>query len=343
MNRIAILLLALLAMGACSGDGVGQGTPGTGAPTTAVAGPMESSSTSVAGSVAATSLAPTTEAPAHDVLQELGLVYHTDAEGEWTVRVFYPAGEGRWPLIVIVPPQQNVAYAGFELASRGAVVVVAEAWSKRVFADASLVFSGEMDRAACIVGWAQAHAAEYGGDSELTVVDGYSAGAVAAAWVGLGLADDTVCEYPIMDLPVGLVVGENQVLFHHDRWDVAFGTDAPGVSATLDGLINPDRWNVSPELQVALWSAENPFGEVRSVENPPGPDSWIWLRDAASPCVEDLTAVGAFDDGQIDWSDNARLLEQRLGEAGIDVRNETYPISHVYTTEVYDLIFSILP
>ena len=61
------------------------------------------------------------------------------------------------------------------------------------------------------------------------------------------------------------------------------------------------------------------------------------------PSNEDLIAVGALDDGLIEWHDNALLMERRLRSAGINVRNEVYDIGHVYTTEVYDLIFSILP
>jgi hypothetical protein len=346
MKQRAILVAAVLAVAACSGgvSDAGGDTTGVPSPTTSLQAQISSTTVPEAAATTTTSLpGTTTEGPSDDVLQDLGLVYLSDAERDWTLGVYYPAGEGPWPLIVIVPPQQSVAYAGYELASRGAVVVVADAWSTASFTDVYAIFSGELDRAACIVGWAQAHAADYGADAERTVVDGYSGGAMAAAWVGLGLADDAGCVDPITSLPIGLVVGESQVLFHHERWDPPFTSEDPGAFTTLDGLINPDRWTVSPDLKVALWSAANPIGETRSVENPPGPDSWIRLRDAASPCVEDLMEVGAFEDGRIDWSDNARLMESRMAGAGIDVRNKTYGISHRYTTEVYDLIFSILP
>lgn len=98
---------------------------------------------------------------------------------------------------------------------------------------------------------------------------------------------------------------------------------------------------MSPELRVALWSAERPIAETRSVENPPGDDSWLWLREAATPFVEDFIALGALDDGRVDWADNARLMEYRMQQAGVDVQNVTYDIGHQYTEEVYDLIFSI--
>lgn len=77
------------------------------------------------------------------------------------------------------------------------------------------------------------------------------------------------------------------------------------------------------------------------MENPPDEDSWVWIRETASPHVDDLAVVGAFDDELIDWADNARLMELRTKTAGVDVRNEGYDIPHEYTDDVYDLIFSL--
>ena len=77
------------------------------------------------------------------------------------------------------------------------------------------------------------------------------------------------------------------------------------------------------------------------MENPPDEGSWVWIRETASLHVDDLAAVGAFDDGLIDWADNARLMELRMQAAGVDVRNEVYDIPHEYTDEVYDLILSL--
>ena len=265
----------------------------------------------------------------------------TDDEGDWTLRVFYPEEPGPWPLIVTQPPMTASATPPTEMARRGAVVVMPDKWTIQGWIDPAPHLYGEMDRAACAVGWAQAHAGDYGARAEATTIDGYSGGAMVAAWVGLGLADDKGCPFPMTALPVGLVVGENQVLFHHERWDPSFASGDPEPKATLDGLLNPSRWVTSRDLKVALWSATHSIAETRSVDNPPGADSWLWLRDAATPVVSDLLALGALDDGRIDWGDNALLLEHRMLESGIDVRRETFDIGHAYTPEVYDLIFSI--
>ncbi len=280
-----------------------------------------------------------------EIIEESDLVYLTDDEGTWTLDVAYPAEGGPWPLIVVVPPQRPSTQVTSDLAERGAVVVQGDAWATTAAwtTDPNPHLYGEMNRAACIVSWAQAHTSDYGADPQITTVAGYSGGAMAATWVGLGLADDSGCDEPIAALPVALVPGESQFLFHHERWDPAFASGDPDPRETLDGLLNPQLWNVSPELRVGLWSAANPIGETRSVENPPAPDSWIWLRDAATPVVDDLAAVGAFDDERIDWHDNALLMEQRMKSADIDVRNEVYNIGHAYTDEVYDLIFSVQP
>jgi hypothetical protein len=302
------------------------------------------------GAEAVEALTPTTGVVAADdftsieVREDAHLVYLTDEFGDWTLRVFYPEAEGPWPLIVMIPPQQSVAYAGKEIARRGAVAVVADAWARpEAWSDPAPHLYGEMDRAACVVGWAQAHASDYGADPAATTVDGYSGGAMAAAWVGLGQADDSTCPDKIVELPIGLVLGESEFLFHHQRWDPYFESGDAEPVATIDGLINPDQWVVSPDLRVGLWSAEQPLGETRAIENPPGDDSWIWLRDGASPFMDDFVAVGALDDNTIDWSDNAKLMELRMEQSGIDVRNEVFPIPHLYKDQVYDLIFSIQP
>lgn len=338
LRHPSVLIVAfacVLAVTACGGGDDGAATTTTTPPTSAVT---------------TSTTAPPTSAPPSDgeraeivVVEEL--VYLTDDEGDWTLRVAHPGEVGPWPLIVVIPPQIPSSSVAQRLAERGAVVVQGDAWAPNAAwtTDPNPHLYGAMDRAACIVSWAQAHAGEYGGDPATTTVAGYSGGAMAAAWVGLGVADDSGCAEPIAHLPVALVFGESQFLFHHARWDPAFASGDTEPRETLDGLLNPQSWTVSPELRVGLWSAANPIGETRSIENPPAPDSWIWLRDSATSVVDDLAIVGAFEDERIDWHDNALLMESRLKSAGIDVSNEVYDIGHAYTDEVYDLIFSVQP
>ena len=349
MRWVCIVAAASLLTLSCGGDDTDSD-----ATTTAPAVTLSSSSSTTSTAASTTSTAASTtsttvavEAPvAVEVTEVNGLVYLADDAGSWTLNVAYPDTDGPWPLIVVIPEVTGADRAvAAELVERGAVVISGEDWApaEAWVSDPAPHLYGVMDRAACIVSWAQAHADEYGANPELTTVTGRSGGAMAAAWVGLGLADDSKCDDPIAHLPVALVAGESQFLFHSERWDPYFESGDPEPIDTLDGLINPARWEVSPDLGVALWSATNPIGETRAVENPPGDDSWVWIREVASPHVDDLAAVGAFDDEQIDWADNARLMELRMKDAGINVRNEVYDIGHAYTDEVYDLIFSIQP
>lgn len=340
---IPFSLVVLLLPGCGDTDDAAAGTTLAATTTTAAATTTTVEATTTTTSATTTQPPTTTTTVAVATAMDKGVVYHTDAEGDWTADVFYPTGDGPWPLVVVIPPSMSLDYVGRELAERGVVAVVADSWTIVGWVDPAPHLYGEMDRAACVVGWAQAHAADYNADPEATTVDGYSGGAMAATWAGLGLADDTMCDYPISTLPVGLVAGESQFLFQHERWDESFASGDPEPLATVDGFFNADRWNVSPDLQVALWSAAKPMGETRAVENPPDADSWIWLREAATPVVDDLAAPGAFDDERIDWVDNALLMEQRMQQAGVNVQNDVYDIGHTYTEEVFDLIMSIQP
>ncbi len=308
-TRFLLLLIpltaAVLVVSGCGASGDDAADTTLAANTTAVEATTTTVATTTTTSRATQPAAATTQPAAATTTVagatavDKGLVYHSDAEGDWTADVFYPTGDGPWPLVVVLPPGMSVDYVGEQLAERGVVAVVADSWTIVGWVDPAPHLYGEMDRAACVVGWAQAHAVDYNADPESTTVDGYSGGAMAAAWAGLGLADDSMCDYPISTLPVGLVVGESQFLFQHERWDDSFASGDPEPLATVDGFFNADRWNVSPDLQVALWSAVYPIAETRAVENPPNADSWMWLREAATPVVDDLTLLGALDDERI--------------------------------------------
>ncbi len=185
---LILLTVVVLLLPSCS-DSADDGADTTLAATTTTAVATTTSS-------ATTTQPPTTTitVAARTAVDER-LVYQSDDEGDWTLDVFYPTGEGPWPLVVVIPPQMGVEYVGEALAERGVVAVVADAWTIKGWTDPAPHLYGEMDRAACVVGWAQAHAADYNANPEATTVDGYSGGAMAAAWVGLGLADDAKCEH----------------------------------------------------------------------------------------------------------------------------------------------------
>jgi hypothetical protein len=141
------LALVVLLLPACSDSG-DEATDTTVAPTaTAAATTTEAPTTTIEATTAPTS-ATTTQPPTTTITSvaatavDKGLVYHTDEEGDWTLDVFYPTGEGPWPLVVVIPWSMSVDYAGAELAERGVVAVVADSWTIEGWTDATAWFMG---------------------------------------------------------------------------------------------------------------------------------------------------------------------------------------------------------
>ena len=273
------------------------------------------------------------------------LEYLNDGVDSWTVDVYYPEQDGSWPLVVIFPGACDNCTAGAQssiVAALGAVVVAPRYWHGPSSDTATEYFidGAHNDRAACAVGYAQSIAVEYGGLADQTTVVGFSAGVHPAGWVGLGLADSETCPEPITHLPIGLVVGDSQFIFQNPRWDDAFQTQPGKAIDMVDRFLNPDRWNIPQKLVVFLWSTESTL-EARPIDDPPLSESWVWSRDSTGTLVDDLVAVGAFENKQVDFHDNALLLEKRMLETGISVTNKLYPGPHTYPAEVYDAIMEV--
>ena len=175
------------------------------------------------------------------------------------------------------------------------------------------------ERAACAVGYAQAHADSYGGDPARTTVMGSGGGEHPAAWVALGLADTSDCADPMRFQPSGLVAGQSQWLFQEAQFDSAYAVqDGPAVD-TVDRFFNPERWRQAENLSVLLWTTAW-SGNSTPIDDPPAADSWIWTRDPDGDIIDDLAVIGAFDSGSITFGDNSRLMNLRMARAGIDVR-----------------------
>jgi acetyl esterase/lipase len=333
---VGVLLLALVA--SCSDGDEGSASATTAAPVT----------TTITSTTVPATTAPSTTVVIDrlEVDQVKELPYLSDDEGEWTLDVFYPTEEGPWPLVVVFPGACDNCAAitlARTLAQRGAVVAAPRYWHGPGSSTATDYLIGNIhnDRAACAVGYAQAIATDYAGRADQTTVVGFSAGVHPAGWVGLGVADDEMCEEQITHPPVGLVVGDSQFIFQDTLWDDAFQNETLGAADTVDRFINPARWNVPDNLSVFLWSTES-GGTSRPIEDPPEPDSWVWSRDTTGTLVEDLGAVGALDTGRVGFFGNGLLLEQRMLDAGIDVTHVQYPGGHNYNLEVYDRIMEVV-
>lgn len=250
-----------------------------------------------------------------------GIEYYSDTEATLTMSVHYPAdGEGPWPVAVVYHDfcvQCAETSPARDLASRGAVVFT-PTWVLEVGEAGEYVDGATFDRAVCALGAAQRLAPEFGGAAEATTVIGSGGGEHPATWAALNLARDAACEDPTMFKPTGLIVGEPQFIFQEEDFDDAFAEAGSNAPDTIDRFLNPARWDPAENLSVVLWATAY-VGNSRAVA-PDGSDSWLTTRDTTGTLVDDLAAVGAFDDGLILFDDNIQLMNARLSGAGIESR-----------------------
>ena len=275
-------------------------------------------------------------------------MYYTDEERSLETSVFFPAaGDGPWPVVVVYSEftlDAQERHLALQIAERGAVVF-APVWVDMYppTLTASEYLAGAMwDRATCAVGYAQAKANTYGGDPARTTVVGDAGGEHPAAWVALGLTDTTACAEPIRFQPTGLVAGESQWLFQEEQFNAAFGATDGAALDTVDRFFSPERWNSTDGLRVFLW-ATSWEGNSNEINDPPAVDSWIWSRDLRGDIVEDLAAVGAFDDGLITFRDNSRLMQLRMTRAGIGVTlyesdDPMYSLDDIALDDIWQLV-----
>ena len=304
--------------------------------------------TSIAVELVSNSAGPATTAPVAKEFYKLlsdEVVYHDDEDGEWVMDVFYPDGEGPWPLVIIYHGLTTVPSVSEArtIAERGAVAV-APTWIKVLppeMTRGEYIDGMLFDRAACAVGVAQKLAVEYGANPEQTTISGFSAGVHPAGWVGLGVVRNELCETPLTYQPVGLVLGDDQLLFYEDAWDeLVADPDGSQGADTVDRFANPERWDVPEDLSVYLWTSDYRHG--RDIENPPDPGSWILSRDTTGTLLDDLASLGAFDDEFVDFMDNGLLMEMRMKVAGIEVVHEAVGGGHYYGPTVFDAIESLI-
>lgn len=337
----AIACLMLVAV-ACSSTEDANEDAGADTTTTVVA-----PTTTAAPTTTTTSATTTDEDRAtvgFEVLRDEQIVYFTDDEGDWTMDVFHPSEPGPWPLVVIYHGMTTnpSASEARTIAGTGAVVV-APRWIKRTpptMTREEYIDGHEFDRAACATAAAQELATSYGADPAKTTVAGFSAGMHPAAWVGLGVVREDLCDVSMSHLPTGLVLGDSQFLFYEEGWDDSFADTESPAPDTTDRFVNPERWNLDGDVAVYLWTSDAVHG--RSVASPPPSDSWITARDTTGDLVEDLEALDAFDDEFIDWRDNAKLLEMRLAESGYSVIREDVGGGHSYGASVFEMIDTLI-
>ncbi len=272
------------------------------------------------------------------------VVYFDDGAVQFAMDIHHPEEPGPWPLVIVyhgmtTTPANSVAS---RIAEMGAVAVAPQ-WLDTVIPalTSEEYVSGDLfDRAACATTAAQEIAGDYDADASQTIVVGFSAGIHPAGWVGLGAVRNDMCEVPLAEPVRGMVLGDSQFILWESGFDAAFADDASKARDTNARFLDPDRWNMPPDASVYLWTSG--FNYSRGVEYPVPAESWIIARNATGTLVDDLEAVGAFDDGKIDWMDNALLMERRLSETGIEVLHESVGGGHNYSPAVYEGIQNLL-
>ncbi len=284
---------------------------------------------------------PSPSRPAAPVATEFTAQTWTTPEGqEWALDVLAPvdAVEGGWPVVVTFHGSA-AGTSAVDLAevAAGGVVVVGPRWidPRWTLGDLDVVDGGEyvdgelLDVARCALGAAQQAAVEHGGDPSRTTVEGFSAGAHAAAWVGLGVVREDPCPDVDVIAPIAMVLGDSQLLFEgfEGEWDSVFADPGSRATDTVDRFLNPERWDVPAGFAAYLWSSGSGVVD-RDVTDPPAPDSWLRMR-GGEDLVTDLDELGAFDDGSVGFVDAGRLLELRLHEVGVAALHEELGGSHM--------------
>jgi acetyl esterase/lipase len=320
------LLVGLASLGLLAGCA-------TGAPT-----PVPASATPT--NVPSVAVASPTPAPTPSVVETDDIAYESanPVLVPGVLDVYAPAKAGPWPVVVMLhggPPMDKVEYR--EYASRVAdlgFVVFVPTWGAG---------DGEPDhdgllaaqaQAACATAFAQAHAAEYGGDPQTTIVFGHSAGANMGALVAFRRPEPTpgCLGGTTLGAIDALVTWEGDWLAYDPRfiWDRLLAAD----HRIFDGYTPWSYLGEQRDLRVVMLVSEDPGIPERQVSDPPAADSWLAARDPSGDLFRQLKADGALVDSNVDVADLQQLLFSALKAQGNPVSLDVMPGStHLYLSD----------
>jgi acetyl esterase/lipase len=261
--------------------------------------------------------APATEPP--PTVQEFSdLLYQEDPDGRRHVTsVYAPVGDGGpWPVAVmlhggggypLLPDASTIAALG--------AVVFAPRWSDHSpWQDAAAFradMTGGLGTLACVVRFARAEAARYGGDPSRLSLYGHSAGANNAAMIafaGPEASAGCVAE-------AGSIVPDNLVLFEGD-WLLQ---GAPVWSDLLRE--DPSVIDLATPWSDLASAARMPVHVIDSVDptlSAPFDAEALALRDQTGEFRDELEDAGALEDGILSETDIDRLFTARLESLGYE-------------------------
>lgn len=221
--------------------------------------------------------------------------------------VYAPTAAGTWPVVVWFhgSPPDNVkstwAHGARDLAARGFVVFVpswGHATGSPLTSPGYEELSVAVGETACAVAFAQAHAAEYGGDPAKTIVSGHSAGANIASVIAFNRPTPTAgcAGGPTLGPISALVTWDGDWMMIDPTYDAHLAADR----RPLD-VYTPLR-NVAAheDLPVVLLRSEIVGPYVRNLSEPTDMDAFFAARDPTGKLRPQLETLGALADGQFD-------------------------------------------
>jgi dienelactone hydrolase len=334
-GRLLVGLTVVALLGGCA-----SGTGPTMTPTSA--SPSSGAATPAPIVAAAATPAPT---PGVVVTSDVAYESGNPVLAPGVLDVYAPAKAGPWPVVVMFHPlpsevsKDSLAEPARRVADLGFVVLVP---ARGHASDGRYGSAGgaptydqllaQNSQAACAVGFARAHAAEYGGDPATMIVFGWSAGAMVGAMVAFARPE------PSAGCLAGTTLGAIDALI---TWEGDWILSNPALG--WDGLLAADPRllaNDTPwphlaqdnDLKVVMLVSDHPGAQFeRKVSDPGVADSFFAVRDPSGVLRGQLEASGALVDGLFDFGDGQRLLFSALQAQGNPISLDVMPGSTHYT------------
>lgn len=263
-----------------------------------------------------------------------GVPYLVDTAGTHVLDVYHPTEGGPWPIVMMI--HGHTSYGEYlhdwasAVAEQGAVVFV-PTWTAYFFPtiqEQRAEFQREGGQVACAARFARMVAGTYGGDPSNLTIFGHSAGANIGSMIAFGrpTIPKGCSARSGSAVPENLVVFEGDFLLMGDRfWNDLLMAD-PGVMEDVTPWQYLRKAFPFPTRLFVSDVSRRSFAREK-VGDPWAPDSWLALRDPTGVLRQGLQALGAFDDGWIDWWEVHGLLQARLTATGSVASLDEFPNS----------------